>query len=252
MKETILEQLANIERSENVRILFACESGSRAWGFASPDSDYDVRFIYAQPKNNYLSIRERKDIIELPVNAVLDVNGWDIRKALQLFLRSNSTLYEWLQSPIVYKEEGGFSAELKTLMPQYYSRRAGCHHYLSMAYNALNNDLHSPEVRLKKYFYALRPTLACGWVLEKQTVPPMEFGLLRTLITDKNWNDTVDQLLQEKVKADEKALIPPVALLQDWLETTLPLYKEKAEAIAAAKQDTDQLDEVFRKYLRGS
>jgi predicted nucleotidyltransferase len=257
---------------EGVRILYACESGSRAWGFASPDSDYDVRFIYAQPRNRYLSIRERKDIIELPVDALLDINGWDIRKALQLFLKSNSPLYEWLQSPIVYMDPGdakpdspgpsgkphnsgtnspvdSFAADLRRLMPHYYSRRAGCHHYLSMAYNAFTNDLRADEVRLKKYFYALRPTLACGWILEKGTVPPMEFPILRTLITDSGWNDTVDDLLRRKSQADEKALIPPVPLLQDWLVATLAQYKDRAEAIPAVKHDTEELDILFRKYV---
>src|SRR6266576_1584342 len=112
MRDVIDPQIESIERKHGVRILFACESGSRAWGFASPDSDYDVRFIYAEPLNNYLSIREGKATIELPVNHELDVNGWDIRKALQLFLKSNAPLYEWLQSPIVYKADSNFSTEL--------------------------------------------------------------------------------------------------------------------------------------------
>ena len=249
MTSAILQQLTEIAQNEGVRILYACESGSRAWGFASPDSDYDVRFIYAQPRDNYLSIRDRKDVIELPVNPVLDVNGWDIRKALQLFLKSNSPLYEWLQSPIVYSEDTAFAADLRQLMNTYYSHRSGCHHYLSMAYNTVNNDLRHPEVRLKKYFYALRPVLACGWILDHHTVPPMEFGILRTLVTGKDWNAAVDDLLRRKVQADEKALIPPVAFLQDWLETTLAKYKERAEGIPAVKRDTQRLDELFRNYV---
>jgi predicted nucleotidyltransferase len=248
MKATILEQLVSIEQMP-VRILYACESGSRAWGFPSPDSDFDVRFIYAQPRDHYLSIRDRKDTVELPVNPILDVNGWDIRKALQLFLKSNSPLYEWLQSPIVYREGPGLAAELRRLMPDYYSQRAGCHHYLAMAYNALTNDLRADHVPLKKYFYALRPTLACGWILEKRTVPPMEFPVLRTLVPDRRWNETVDNLLEQKAKADEKALIPLVPVLQDWLVATLTEYKRRAEALAPVKHDSEQLDALFRKYV---
>jgi predicted nucleotidyltransferase len=249
MTATILEQLSSIAKKEGVRILYACESGSRAWGFASPDSDFDVRFIYAQPRDNYLSIRERKDIIELPVNPILDVNGWDLRKALQLFLRSNSTLYEWLQSPVVYREEAAFASHLRQLMNDYYSHRSGCHHYLSMAYNALS-ELRGPEVRLKKYFYALRPLLACRWILEKRTVPPMEFGVLRTLMTDVRWNAAVDNLLQQKTNANEKATIPPVSILHDWLETTLPQYKDKVDEIPPVKHDTERLDILFRNYVK--
>src|ERR1700761_5948941 len=221
MTETILQTINTLEKENQVQILFACESGSRAWGFASPDSDYDVRFIYLQPRNNYLSIHERRDVIELPVNEILDVNGWDIRKALQLFLKSNAPLYEWLQSPIVYKEDSGFAAELRKLMPVYFSHRAGCHHYLSMTRNTFENDLQDPEVKLKKYFYALRPALACRWILEKRAVPPMEFHQLRTLVTDAGWQQEVDVLLARKKVAGEKEYIEPVRLLHDWIAATI-------------------------------
>jgi predicted nucleotidyltransferase len=185
MKGIIREKLEGIELGNSVKVLYACESGSRAWGFASPDSDYDVRFVYMQTRDQYLSIRERSDVIELPVNEVLDIGGWDCRKALQLFLKSNAVLYEWLQSPIVYKETTGFASELRGLMGKYFSMRAGGHHYLSMARNTLENDLQGDSVKLKKYFYALRPALACLWVVERAGVPPMEFGSLRTIVEDR-------------------------------------------------------------------
>lgn len=249
MKEAIDQQIRAIEQNNGVRVLFACESGSRAWGFASTDSDYDVRFIYAQPYNNYLSIRERKGTIELPVNQELDVNGWDIRKALQLFLKSNAPLYEWLQSPIVYKADSSFSMELKELMSSYFSHRAGCHHYLSMARNTFENDLQGEQVKLKKYFYALRPLLAGLWIVENKSVPPMEFGQLRTLIVDHDWNESVNTLLEQKRAADEKALINPVASLQQWIEKTLVYCKEKADAFEPVKHDIAALDVLFRKYI---
>jgi predicted nucleotidyltransferase len=249
MKETIEQQIETIERDYQVRILFACESGSRAWGFASPDSDYDVRFIYSQPLNNYLSIRELKDTIELPVNQELDVNGWDIRKALQLFLKSNGPLFEWLQSPIVYKENSNFSRELRELMPIYFSHRAGCHHYLSMAKNTFENDLQGEQVKLKRYFYALRPLLAGLWIVEKKSVPSMEFGQLRTIIANQDWNESVDFLLERKKAADEKALIDPVAFLQSWIEKTVAYCKEKADALEPVKHDIAELDALFRKYI---
>jgi predicted nucleotidyltransferase len=249
MTEAIHQQIKAIEQNNQIKVLFACESGSRAWGFASPDSDYDVRFIYAQPLNNYLSIRDRKDTIELPVNQELDVNGWDIRKALQLFLKSNAPLYEWLQSPIVYRANGNFSMELKELMPFYFSHRAGCHHYLSMARNTFENDLQGDQVKLKRYFYALRPLLAGLWIVENRSLPPMEFGKLRTLVTDHDWNDSVDSLLQQKKAADEKALISPVNFLQQWIEKTLGYCKEKAEALEPVKHEIAVLDALFRKYI---
>jgi uncharacterized protein len=249
MKEAIDQQIKAIEQNHQVTILYACESGSRAWGFASPDSDYDVRFIYTQSRDNYLSIRERKDTIELPVNEVLDVNGWDIRKALQLFLKSNAPLYEWLQSPIVYKTESDFSTAIRELMPAYFSHRAGCHHYLSMAKNTFENDLQGDQVKLKKYFYALRPLLACLWIIEKKIHPPMEFSQLRTLITDPVWNESVDELLERKKIADEKAFIFQVAFIQQWIERTLVYCKEQSDALEPVKHDIAELDILFRKHI---
>ena len=249
MNQDINQQIKAIEEKHSVTVLYACESGSRAWGFASPDSDYDVRFIYARPRDQYLRILERKDVIELPVNELLDVNGWDIRKALQLFLKSNGPLYEWLQSPIVYKEESAFAGELRELMPMYFSLRAGCHHYLSMTRNTFENDLQGEQVRLKRYFYALRPALASRWILERETVPPMEFHQLRELIKDADWQEVVDDLMKRKVAAEEKAMIAPVGLLQKWIGSTLAECKERADALPVMKKAPDQLDELFRKYI---
>ena len=249
MNQDINQQIKAIEEKNSVTVLYACESGSRAWGFASPDSDYDVRFIYVRPRDQYLRILERKDVIELPVNELLDINGWDIRKALQLFLKSNGPLYEWLQAPIVYKEESAFAGELRKLMPAYYSLRAGCHHYLSMTRNTFENDLQGEHVRLKRYFYALRPALASRWILERETVPPMEFHQLRELIKDADWQEMVDDLMRRKVAAEEKAMIAPVGLLQKWIASTLAECKEKADALPVMKKEPDQLDELFRKYI---
>jgi uncharacterized protein len=229
MTEAIHQQIKAIEQNNQIKVLFACESGSRAWGFASPDSDYDVRFIYAQPLNNYLSIRDRK--------------------ALQLFLKSNAPLYEWLQSPIVYRANSNFAMELRELMPFYFSYRAGCHHYLSMARNTFENDLQGDQVKLKRYFYALRPLLAGLWIVENRSLPPMEFGKLRTLIMDHDWNKSVDSLLKQKKAADEKALISPVNFLQQWIEKTLAYCKEKAEALEPVKHEIAILDALFRKYI---
>ncbi len=249
MKEEIVKELSALEQKYGVSILYACESGSRAWGFASTDSDYDVRFIYAQPRDCYLSIRERRDVIELPVNSLLDINGWDIRKALQLFLKSNGPLYEWLQSPIVYREDAGFAGELRGMMNDFFSLRAGCHHYLSMTRNVFENDMQGPEVRLKKYFYALRPALACRWIIEKNSVPPMEFPILRTLVGDGHWHYEVDKLLEQKKNADEKETIRPIPLLQRWIEGTLMNFKEIADALEPVQHDTARLDLLFRKYI---
>jgi predicted nucleotidyltransferase len=250
MKEIILQKLLELEQSENIKILYACESGSRAWGFASPDSDFDVRFIYTRQLGHYLSIIETADVVGLPVSEVLDIGGWDIKKALKLFLKSNSPLYEWLQSPIVYQQDDNFVEELRSLMPAYFSARSAANHYLSMATNTLRDDLQAEEVKLKRYFYALRPALACQWIVETQTVPPMEFDQLRVLISDGEVQDSIDNLLEQKQMADEKAFIAPVTLLNEWLMNTLNLCKEQVPLLPLDKKDSDELNEVFRKYIQ--
>src|SRR3972149_12214123 len=133
MKEIIREKLTEIESNENVKIFYACESGSRAWGFPSSDSDYDVRFMYLHSTEWYLTIDTQRDVIEHPVNGQLDINGWDIRKALKLFQKSNPPLMEWLGSTIRYLEKFTIAAKMRELLPRYYSSAACAYHYLHMA-----------------------------------------------------------------------------------------------------------------------
>lgn len=250
MTETIIKKLLELEQTENIKILYACESGSRAWGFASPDSDFDVRFIYVRPADDYLSIADNPDNLGLPIDEVLDIGGWDIKKALKLFLKSNGPLYEWLQSPIIYRQHPGFADEMRRLMPHYFSLRAAANHYLSMAHNTLQNDLQGDLVKMKRYFYALRPALACLWIIKNQGVPPMEFEPLRTLITNIEIQQYIDDLMIRKASADEKAMIVPISILNDWLTITLSSCKEQVQALPATKPKTDELNEVFRKYIR--
>jgi len=249
MHEIIIEKLLELEHQQNIKILYACESGSRAWGFPSPDSDFDVRFIYARKEDDYLTIAEIKDTIELPVNEILDIGGWDLKKALKLFLKSNSPLYEWLQSPIVYLSVNDFTQEIEQLMPRYFSLKSGAHHYFSMAQNTLDNDLQRDEVKLKRYFYALRSTLACKWIIEDQTLPPMEFGKLRVLIEEVNLQLNIDTLLRVKSISDEKTLITPIKDLDIWLKNTIFYCKDKIAKLPANHQKTDELNLMFRKHI---
>ena len=160
MRQRIIEELRGIEKKKNVRILLAVESGSRAWGFASPDSDYDVRFIYVRPQNEYLRLDPLRDVIELPIDDLLDVNGWDLYKTLQLLHKSNPTLFEWFLSPIVYLETE-FADRFRGIMNTYFSSKRGSYHYLIMAERNYREYLRGDTVKVKKYFYVLRPILAC-------------------------------------------------------------------------------------------
>jgi uncharacterized protein len=247
MQEIILEKLKTIEHQFNVKILHACESGSRAWGFASPDSDWDVRFIYVHTKEDYLTIDEQRDVIELPINDELDISGWELRKALRLLRKSNGPLCEWIQSPIVYKSDEIFLKEVRNLMNQYFSPRPMAHHYLSMTNSVMKGHLSGDQVKLKKYFYALRPILACRWIIDKNEVPPMEFGKLRKLL-DPTLNGIVDDLLKRKSKADEKATISPVRELHAWLEKQIE-YCERNVPQKEYNGDNETLNEFFRKHI---
>lgn len=247
MEDIILNKLKVIEREENVKILYACESGSRAWGFASPDSDYDVRFIYVHNKDYYFSIDEQRDVIELPINSVLDINGWELRKALRLFRKSNGPLFEWLQSPIVYLSDPSFRTGIHELTSTYFSARSMMHHYLSMAKNVLVNDLAGSEVRLKKYFYVLRPLLASRWIADKNEVPPMEFGKLRALLDDQ-FSQMIDELLSRKVQVSENFTITPMAELHQWIEEQMQ-YCETRVPEATTIAGSKKLNELFRKFI---
>jgi uncharacterized protein len=249
MNTIIKNKLKEIEQTCNVSVPYACESGSRAWGFPSPDSDYDVRFVYVHPKEHYLSVDELRDVIEVPINDLLDINGWELRKSLRLFRKSNGPLYEWLQSPIVYSQDNEFVNDIRNLMPSYFSPRATMHHYLSMAKSVFENDLAEEEVRLKKYFYALRPILACRWIADRREVPPMEFGKLRTLLTN-DLNKTVDELLKQKTVVDEKYLIKPVEKLHTFIKEEIAYCEKAVPALVSSNADSEMLNNLFRKYLR--
>ena len=170
MRELILQKLDEMEQTEGIRILHAVESGSRAWGFPSPDSDYDVRFIYVRTPEYYLKLEKTRDVIELPINDMLDINGWDLNKTLRLLHSSNPTLFEWMSSPIVYRQTG-FIDRLQPILDDYFSCKSGLWHYLSMAESNYRAYLKGDMVRAKKYFYVMRPILACKWILHKGYPP---------------------------------------------------------------------------------
>ncbi|QFY88488.1 nucleotidyltransferase domain-containing protein [Magnetovirga frankeli] len=203
--DTIQQRLTAIERERDVRILYACESGSRAWGFASPDSDYDVRFIYVQRRDWYLAynIERKRDVIELPIVDAIDCNGWDLRKALYLFARTNGALLEWLNSPIRYREQGLTAETLRQLAPTVCNATALCYHYSHMARGNARDYLFGQQVRLKKYFYVLRPLLAIRYIQQTGTPPPTEFQALVDAVAPDSLLPSIQALLEQKRQSVE-------------------------------------------------
>ncbi len=230
MRELIVKKLKEIERQENVRILYAVESGSRAWGFPSPDSDYDVRFLYVRPLEYYLKLEKTRDVIELPINEVLDINGWDLSKALRLLHGANPTLFEWMASPIVYHQTD-FVEPFRSFAAQYFSAKKEIYHYISTAESTYRDFLMADMVKLKKYFYVLRPILACRWILEMQTQPPMLFHQLAESQLPRELQGIVSHLLDLKMNTPEIKRIPRIPELSRYLEESIAEIKQIAQQL---------------------
>ncbi|WP_425444899.1 nucleotidyltransferase domain-containing protein [Superficieibacter electus] len=204
MQVRVRRSLRDIEEKYAVKVLYACESGSRGWGFASPDSDYDVRFLYVHPPEWYLRVEAPRDVIELPIDDELDISGWEWRKALGLLKNANPTLIEWLDSPVIYEQDASVMATLRHEVPRWFSPLRARWHYYSMARKNFRGYLQGDEVRLKKYFYVLRPLLAVRWIEAGKGMPPMRFAeLLAGSELDAALRQEIDELLERKQRAGE-------------------------------------------------
>ena len=222
MRHKVQRQLNDVERRYGVRVLYACESGSRGWGFASPDSDYDVRFLYVHSLEWYLRVDAQRDVIELPIDDELDVCGWEWRKALGLLKGANPTLIEWLDSPVVYRQDDATVQALKKLIPHWFSTVRARWHYYSMARKNFRGYLQGEQVRLKKYFYVLRPLLAVRWVEAGKGVPPMRFDeLLAGSELEMGLRAEIDELLERKQRAGEAENGPRRPLLHAFIQSEL-------------------------------
>jgi uncharacterized protein len=242
MRVQVLDCLHQMEIAHDVKVLYACESGSRGWGFASPDSDYDVRFIYVNRLSWYLTVEPGRDVIEQPISGDLDVNGWDLRKTLLLLRQSNPTLLEWLRSPIVYREDAVTAARLRALAEVGFSEVRGYHHYLSMAKKNFREHLQGEAVRYKKYLYVLRPLLAARWIRDGRGVPPMRFAsLAQATLDDHALLDEINRLLNAKMRTGEAATSPRWPGIHAFIESELALAAARPIA-ESARPDTSMLD----------
>lgn len=250
MRDTIMEKLAQLERQEGIRILCAVESGSRAWGFPSPDSDYDVRFLYVRPLEEYLRLNPPRDVLEWPIDNLMDFSGWDWPKALRLLHGSNPTLFEWCSSPIVYRSSAEFEA-LKAVLPDYFLCKPGLHHYLHMSEGNYREYLRGPVVRAKKYFYVLRPLLACRWILRHATPPPMAFDTLAYECLEPALRPAVDDLLARKRNTPEVGELPRIDALNAYIERSLMELTEAANGLPPSpRTGWERLDGLFHLALR--
>jgi uncharacterized protein len=239
--------LTNIEQKKQIKILYACETGSRAWGFPSPDSDYDIRFVYMHERDWYLNLSQRKDTIEI-MDGDLDITGWDLRKCLQLMKKSNAPLIERFQSPIEYYAAPGFATDFKKLVENYYSSIAVFYHHHSLAKKFWEELKDKEAYKLKSVFYLVRSLLSCNWILEDNSVLPMDiFGLMQ-YATDEQ-KQKLHELIALKATVGEKYLHAKDDKLNEWITAWL----EKAEAgkgkLTANKNDMKGLNAFFLKML---
>ena len=252
MKVEIENKLRQIEEHYKVKVLYACETGSRAWGFPSPDSDYDVRMIYMHEPDWYLSLSEGKDTIEMMANdGDLDITGWDIRKCLRLLWKSNGALLERIQSPIVYRDSEGLIQMFREYAEKCFAPIATMHHYLGMACTSFNEVENKENVKLKKLFYSLRATLACKWIEDKKSIPPIVFAtMVNELDFDPKLKERIKFLVELKSGENESYMHAAEPALNSFIRVQLDLSESKANELKGRKDKDVDLDLFFRKVLK--
>ena len=246
----VIDKLRAIEQKKNIKILYACETGSRAWGFPSTDSDYDIRFIYMHERDWYLSLSERRDAIEF-MDGDLDITGWDLKKCLTLLKKSNAPLIERFQSPIEYYAVDGFKNGFRNLIGNYYSPTAVFFHHYSLAQKFWKELKDKQEVKLKNYFYLIRSLLSCNWIVKDKTVLPMDMeGLMRLINTERR--DEIRDLIKLKEGVDEKYLYKKDERLDKWISGLFEMLDGSKENMGVSKADNSELNRFFLKMVNGS
>lgn len=252
IKNYIIKRLYEIEKEHNIEILYAVESGSRSWGFESTDSDYDVRFIYRHQESWYLQVLPKRDVIEYPIIDDFDYSGWDLKKALFLLNKSNPVLFEWLRSPTVYIKNDGFYKIFLKSSNEYFSKISSTYHYLHMAKRNYREYLKKDLVKIKKYFYVLRPVIACMWIEKYGDSPPMEFdSLLKLIESNIALYDQIIELLKRKKAGTELGLGERIDEINNFIENKFIYFDTVASEYGKqTKPDEEYLNSIFRELLQ--
>jgi predicted nucleotidyltransferase len=243
IRQDVDRRLAQIAEDEGVKFLLAVESGSRAWGFPSPDSDYDVRFIYVRPWRDYMTLRPLRDVIEQPIVDELDVNGWDIRKALGLLLKHNAVVAEWINSPIRYLPDHEAVSRLGEIADRYFDPRGYALHYASLGRNNLNRwDLDAETISAKRYFYALRPALSVRALrLDPANRPPMRLqDLMAVSDLPPELSAEILHLVELKAEAREMAGTKRSLAIEKLVTEEL----NRANEVPSRRSDQDFMEEI--------
>ncbi len=251
MNDVILEKLNNIENEHKIKIIYSIESGSRGWGFPSMDSDYDVRFVYVKSKYYYLSIDEKPDFIEYPIDHVLDINGWDIKKILLHIKKSNPSILEWFSSPIVYLDKYNFKNSINDVICEYFLKTNAMYHYFHLSFKKFQDNLRSDEIKIKTIFYILRPIFCLMCIEKNNSMPPMEFKkLVDTSDVSDDIKDDIYYLLTVKSKSNEGFFVNKSPVLWKFIKEKINYYENYLKNM---EKDTitsyDKLNEIFIRIL---
>lgn len=251
----ILKTLDQIEKEHDVKILHAIESGSRAWGFHSPNSDYDVRFFYVHKRDWYLSVYEGRDVIELPINETYDVSGWDLKKALHLALKSNAVVTEWLKSPVQYKTNEKFTHEFSEFCRKAYNHKALSYHYINLGMRQIDQSWRTSETtKIKKYFYMLRPAFALRWMEQNtcnaQMIPMNIQELMQQSSVPEEIKACVNDLIDKKRQCEEQAITQKIKILDDFVLAQYEASKTQVDKMPKAEtSNTERADHFFRNWI---
>ncbi|WP_162556045.1 nucleotidyltransferase domain-containing protein [Reichenbachiella versicolor] len=247
MKELIINKLHTLEKEYSIKILHACETGSRAWGFPSPDSDYDVRMIYVHDLEWYLSIGKKKDTLNFPIDEhELDITGWELKKSLGLMHKSNASLFERLRSPIVYISDPNFRKDMIGFSNKCFSPIATMHHYLSLGKSSWEECRDGAEVKLKRYFYAIRAAVCCKWVLERNEIPHIVMREMFSILSDELVKK-LDRLIELKSTKSESYMYVRDVEIDDFIVSTI----ESSEAVASDLKSGNSDIASMEKYFSG-
>lgn len=250
--QSIKNKLAQIERRENIHILYACESGSRAWGFASPDSDYDVRFIFVRPIEDYLRIKELPDFIDAELNEVYDINGWDLKKFFSQLYKSNPVLFEWAGSPIVYRKTPEWE-RVKSVMQDFVCLKRMVHHYLGLAKCTMKKYFTGETIVYKKYTYVSRAVMAASWIFYQGTSAPTEYSKLVDAEYDSEddeiFESEQDGLIEKKKSYSEKNCGKRIKSIEIFFHNRIAIIENGTSAWKEKKFEWKKLDSLFMQLV---
>lgn len=251
-------RLADISAGFGVHIPLAIESGSRAWGFPSPDSDYDCRFFFVRPAEAHLTPWTERDVIETPLVDLIDLNGWDLAKALGLLLKGNAVVIEWLTSPICYAGESWFREAFLAFAERHARRNLVAHHYLHLGLRQNQRHLDTDsDVPLKRIFYAVRPAASLRWLRQRpgQNVAPMDFlKLMAECDPPPAVTAIVSELLEAKSRTRELGEAPMpaeiAAFIREEFERAPAAFPEQAEDRARTAQARAEAAGFYRSVVQ--